>query len=651
MTVGAGHCREQATDGCRLRQRAGRRSVVCRWVVQLFLAMGGSILSQGTVLAIDVEQVQWGFDGQVVSNRFNLLSVLISNDSPQPFDGDVILRKAVGPRRVDAPLVETLYLAPHSRRWVQFHPYTIRDWEQWTISWDVPVHGDYDLPNPRHGDRACVLLEEADTLSTGGGAIRRFPEQLFPVSQSAMDGLQSVVLDHVPRWEEGRQRSLVDWLKHGGIVHILQMPRDEFPRFEGILEPLNTVARRQRVGAGYVIRHERQRRQLDNRYVEQVLVPARDPGVVTSAETTALATSMDRQQEQQQYIYTRLWEGDDLLFTALKQMSSPRHSWVLIHLLCLVYLWLIFPGGFVLAQKRAGDYRIVFGALGLIVALFSGVFLYVGRRGYGERTSLDAVALARFRSDGTYDVSQFSNAFVVDGGDYTFGHAGTGRVYSTCQDEEAVHGQIRSGVEARFTADIPPYSSRSFGQRMISPGPPLPVTVEAWQSNLIPISQNTNRRDLSLAMRDRGVERVLERLTLRKGPAFPQKIDQPHVVCGRRVYTLADSADKLELAAEVGPMVTFLQVDGMNRYTQYFDQWTGNDETVDKVYSKLFVPLAARACEVTTHRDALEFELPDDRIRLLLYVPLPDEFHARSEQFANQRGRALLCLDLFPADR
>src|SRR5689334_7329602 len=76
------------------------------------------LLGAGKALAVDVDQVIWGFDGQVVVNRFNLLSVLVSNPSPQPFEGKIELTKLVGGRQVDIPLVEAVYLSPHSSRWV-----------------------------------------------------------------------------------------------------------------------------------------------------------------------------------------------------------------------------------------------------------------------------------------------------------------------------------------------------------------------------------------------------------------------------------------------------------------------------------------------------------------------------------------------------
>src|SRR5262245_57413879 len=50
-------------------------------------------------VALDVDRVEWGFDGQVVINRFNLLSVLVSNPTATAFDGLVELTKTTGQGR------------------------------------------------------------------------------------------------------------------------------------------------------------------------------------------------------------------------------------------------------------------------------------------------------------------------------------------------------------------------------------------------------------------------------------------------------------------------------------------------------------------------------------------------------------------------
>jgi hypothetical protein len=615
----------------------------------LLLSICDSVVSAGPTL--DVQQTLWGFDGQVVSDRFNLLSVLVSNPSPQPFDGRLVLKKTVGTLRVDAPYVQTVYIAPHSSRWVQFHPFTKYGWEDWSLSWGSGSAEQVTLPQPRHGPQACVLLDDQDPLSSGGGAIKRFPENLFPASLTATDCLRSVVLDHVPRWEEARQRAFLDWVNNGGTLHLVKDSRGEFPRFAGILESLNLAQARGQVGMGRVYRHDRDRRQLDPTFVETVIVAERDP----NDEFASLAggplarerRTRDGGIAQDQFFSSHFWDGDSTLLTALKKMSRPEHNWVLIHLLSLTYIALVYPGCYLIGRRRGGDYRVVFGTLIGTVAAFSLIFLVVGRRGYGERTVINSVALARTLLDGRYDVTQWSNAFVVDGGDYTFAHEGTGRLYSSCQDEEAVRGEIVQGAEARFTADMPPYSSRAFGHRLLASGPAITARVVHWASSIAIEQVPATLRDATSAPSTRR-GRILNKLVLAKGEDFPKEYEQVHCLFDRRVYRLADKGDRFELSAEAGTLPAFLKLDQQNQFQQFYNDWSELEGTPRQLYQSLHLPLVARACDLVSHRDLHEFALPEGCLRLLVYAPMPAEFFAKDARFDAQRGMVLYCLDLFP---
>ena len=86
--------------------------------------------------AIDVNEVRWGFDGRATPQCFNLLSVLVTNTGPTPFEGKLELCESIGGgRRVGAVLAEDLYVAPNSSRWVQFYPYVKEAYEEWWLQW------------------------------------------------------------------------------------------------------------------------------------------------------------------------------------------------------------------------------------------------------------------------------------------------------------------------------------------------------------------------------------------------------------------------------------------------------------------------------------------------------------------------------------
>ena len=62
----------------------------------LLVACGVFCLWTNFAIALDVERVVWGFDGQVVSYRFNLLSVEVANNDSEAFDGVLELWKTSG---------------------------------------------------------------------------------------------------------------------------------------------------------------------------------------------------------------------------------------------------------------------------------------------------------------------------------------------------------------------------------------------------------------------------------------------------------------------------------------------------------------------------------------------------------------------------
>ena len=67
--------------------------------------------------AIEVREVVWGFDGRVVPEHFNLLSVLVANPGAEAFDGTVELHKSQGlANRVGAPYVQPCYVSAFSVR-------------------------------------------------------------------------------------------------------------------------------------------------------------------------------------------------------------------------------------------------------------------------------------------------------------------------------------------------------------------------------------------------------------------------------------------------------------------------------------------------------------------------------------------------------
>jgi hypothetical protein len=635
-----------------------------------------AILVPGAARAVEIKQTVWGFDGQIVMQRFNLFSVLVDNPAANAFEGTVRLKKLVAGKQVDAVIVEEVYLAPYSSRWVQFYPYIKSDWDNWEVSWGPSgpggasgssgpaAEGSFAPPNARPGKPAAVLLDDPDAIPQAAGAIKRLPDNLFPPHSTATDCLAAVVLDHVPRWDTARQRSFLEWLKRGGRAYLLHTLDAKLLEFTGELAALNGSGEEQQIGSGSVYRLERTRRQLDAPFVDTVIAGHWKPAAGSNQEIKMIETIESKnadelnQKSAAGYQFSHFkWEVEGTILAQLKRMSNPDHSWGLFFLLGLVYLGMVFPGCYAIGQKYSGDFRKTFGFLLAMVGIFSLLFLVIGRRGYDEVTVVHSLAIARQLPGGTLDVTQWSNAFVTAGGNYSLAHAGTGRIYSSCQDQEIVLGEIRNGPDAHLLADIPPFSSRPFSHRALVPAKPIVVEVEEWTTRQDQTPITITARDVAKAVAS-VPSRALENFTLRKGD-FPPLFTAPganlYALYGRHLYRLKENGDRIELASSAGALATLLQTDKYSEFGVAFDPWSSlrpgrskwREPRLDEMFEGMFHVLLTRSLELVDQQEVEQFSLPPDRARLLIYAPLPESLLVADPRFSRQHGRVLYCLDIF----
>ena len=201
-----------------------------------------------TAHAVDVEQVIWGFDGRVIPYRFNVLSILVSNPTDQPYDVTLRLARAT---RVGADLDEAVFLSPFSSRWVQFYPYITSPQDQWHVAWGRHPSQRFYLSKPRTGDMARVILTQSDRVASVSTSLKQLPEVLFPPMVSATENLEAVFLDHAPRWQEARRQALLDWIYGGGKLFLMQGNDGEYPTFSAELSVLNAPLDQQRIWRRY----------------------------------------------------------------------------------------------------------------------------------------------------------------------------------------------------------------------------------------------------------------------------------------------------------------------------------------------------------------------------------------------------------------
>ncbi len=578
------------------------------------------VLSAVGVRAATLELLQekWGFDGTVVPGRINILSVEVRNPSSQPFDGILELYKGGGVGiRYDAPLVERCFISPGARRWVQFYPYVRHEHENWVLEWALGPNGSRSLKRPKLGPPARVFLRDPESVM-GLGSLPHptLDDNLFPPTVAATDGLQSVLLDHAPRWEPVRREAFLDWLRRGGEVHLLLDRAGRHPVFTGELAVLNSTAERHRVGAGLVTRHEVTGRDAD----EEALATKGYPAPTLKAGDDSAPG--------------RIEDMEGFLFHSLGGLTRPRHSWGLIYLTTIAYVVLLGPLNFLYARKRR-DYRLSILFFFLCVAGCALALHYLGRRGQNEATAVHYLACARHIEGDSYDVTQWADAFVTRGAIYDITHDAPHNLYSACEDTERVRGQIANGLKGVFRVDIPVYSRCSFLHRGKLKGHHIQLKVAEWKG-----------------------EETLERLVLEPAPGFPEDPECMFALHRDTWYDLALRGGKLEAVRRSGPpegagvSPDFYPSYGRRRWGRHY-----GDEDSEVPAEKRLARLAPLLCAREAGGHLFGHNIPSppgpkDRVRVFIFTRCPETFDVQGRRFGRRLGFVLYSIGLWrPEDR
>jgi hypothetical protein len=456
-----------------------------------------------------VKDVRWGFDGKTVPHQFNILSVLVHNPTRTPFEGKLELFQCAGLNsRTGATHVENVYLVPDGSRWIQFYPFVEDNYTTWRLRWGKAPTDQYDVSRPSHGPPARVLLQTSDDLSSPQSRFQRFPSALFPHSVAGTAGLESLLIDHVPRWEASRREAFRDWVYAGGTVHLLQDHNGQFPHFPADLEVFNTDRAQFQYGAGRIVRHSHTRLTITPEQLTADGFPplSLDPG----AQPT-------------------IYNPSQAFFQPMLNALRPHHRWWLVNLVGVAYLLLIGPGLY-WGRRFLPDYRVMIGALLLSVAAATALFLVVGRRGHGERSTVYSFTYARALDNRSFRVTQWITAMAAKGSTYTIRHGGTFNTYATASEHEPVYGYIESGAKGHFTVEVPVFSYRSFVHQGKVHGDDLTVKPLEWAA-----------------------DSELRALRLELNPAFPRLIHSACAVYNERIYPLTLSGNQLAATPEPTP--------------------------------------------------------------------------------------------------
>jgi len=609
-----------------------------------FVGLALQLLASG-VGAIEIEDMRWGFNGKVAVNRFNMLSVLISNPLPQPFEGEIVLRKTFGGGSpVDAPIVEPVSIAGSTSKWVQFYPYVNSGWgnsvgnETWRLEYERGKA--VDVPTPRAAKYQRVILDDSTGLAPRGGVLKQMPDNLFPAFVSATDPLQVLAFDREPRtWIPTQKEAFLEWLYLGGTVVLMKGPSGKTPEFSGPLAVLNSPLDDRRYGAGRILKTSLQRAQF-NAEEARVMFASLPKNYVQATEKVEDPIDLVDPSLQLQTTTNNMYgEGSDPFTSSsflgqLKEMTKPEHNWLLLHFMFWVYIAMVFPGCYILG-KRWSDFRVVYAGLLGTVILFSILFSIVGQRGYGEATAVHSVAIARALPDGGLDVASWNNVFVTGGDKYLIKHNGTGVLYSTCSETEAVNGVINNGLDGSFAVDIPPFSNREFAMRIRLPTGSPKVTVDDIKIE--------GGRLADLVVSVEGLK--------------SEDTQFINALYGDRFYGMHWQNGKLKMSSDAGDAPSMLKLQSMQNWSNYnsygyrgygYDQAT---QTSQDRFNLMFSPLLSRSLNVMRESEATQVRLPGELVRVYMYAKMPPEFAVQNKRLGGQNGHVLYCVDVPLLDR
>jgi hypothetical protein len=296
----------------------------------------------------------------------------------------------------------------------------------------------------------------------------------------------------------------------------------------------------------------------------------------------------------------------------------------------LAYLAAMFPGCY-LVGRRAPDWRLFYASFLGAAAVFSVLFSWLGQTGGGEVNRVRSVAIAQQLEDGLYNVTQWSSAGVIGGNLYDIRHGGSGRLYSTCQEIEAVHGVIGGG---RFVVDMPPVSTRTVLHRARLPATHLGMQVREAQAH----------------------EGLMERFRVDVGAGFPREVEFACACYQGRIYRLAVLSGGLALSDRGQPGMTYLnrffevKFDRPGRTLGHPRQPALGYEPLlteeERIFRGMIVGLIGNTFGLTDKAKPEQLMLGPDVARIFVFAPMPEAFFIEGDAFPDQKGYVLYTADV-----
>lgn len=539
---------------------------------------------------------KWGYDGTIHVEDFNLLTVEIFNNSEKPWQGSLWVNPIVGIQAVDVPVIQPdLFIEPYGNRVVQFYVF-VPDRTEYEFAWGQIRSGRFfaedqvKIDSPRVSREQLTIQLVNPDFPVRSPDLPTFDEQYFPSSAIVLNPVQAIVLDHIPRWQNPQIQAFRDWLYDGGTLYLLSSDSATLLEFPTSLSELNEPSDSFPIGYGKVVR------------TKKAIKPERKP------------------QQQNQNNYKNLSTAGTI-HTILKAMTTPDHNWSLIYFMAVVYLLILFPGCWLIGRKK-GDYRMTYTVVLGTVALFSFGFHSVGKRGYGEETTINSVALVRPAQPGRWQVKQWSNLFITDGDNYFVEHPVDSSAISTGQHTERVRGLATNQPSAVMQTDIPAFSNRTVVHAGI-------LKNEGFRPQVS-----------SLEVKNGQLDKLV--LSLPDGQSWPL-LESMFAFYGNRMYQLQFAKGKIH---KVGNPQQPTQLD-YNSLTYRPYGWRSNESqaSVVDLYEKTSWLMIADDLGLFNGEMIAQDTLPAGTVRVYLSQEMDESFFAAGDISPQQQGKVMYTFD------
>jgi len=589
------------------------------------------------VEAIEIHEIRWGFGDRPVANKINPVTILVENTEPQPFESEIRLqRETFRGQQIGIALSSTTYIAPFEKKWVQFYPYLTESADNWKLYWkqgnDQRTQSFFS-PRPMPS-AVTIQLVQPDSLSKVIPGIKQYPEDLFPPILGAVDPLNEVFLDHVPKWEKSRRNTFMQWVYSGGIVHLFENPNGELPAFPESYAPLNMNTTKSPVqyGTGVIYFHRKKLADVPPLELKQLI--KKNTHLVDYLQSHELEKDDFPQLPNPSYspstensTINSIASDEDIL-VALTEMSKSKQIWYFIFLISFIYLLVAGPGYYLVTKFSKNHYNF-YGFYLISTALFCLFFLIIGQYSANRTSQIHSLMIANLLPDKNIDITEWSSLGIASGGNFKISHSGDSHIYATCQDYSKVNGAATSGSEGKMLVDIPTNSSRSFLHRGNIPESTFGVSINSFLSN------------------DMG----LEVLSLEIDKHFPEQVEQVHFLFGSKLYELVQEGHRLEFRGTSRNLSSILGTNAL--LDPYNLAPTGTlpfsrpkVQTGVASLKPLFPILLQRALKLTSLDERRKLQYPENQGKLFVLSAIPDSLYPQSPVISRKEGLVLYCIEI-----